>query len=100
MHDREIDQDVWLHHAWLNRFQSLFLLLVMATFFGLLGWLLWDIEGIVVLLLFGLMGVLLNTTISPQLIMSLYGARPVSPNQASALWRIMGQLSQGAGLSG
>ncbi len=93
-----IDNETWLQHAWQNRLQSLFLLAVMACFLALLGWLLWGQDGVVILVSAGLAGVLLNSSISPRLVMLLYGASPVRPDQAPALWKALEVLSDRAEL--
>jgi len=93
-----IDNETWLQHAWQNRLQSLLLLAVMACFLALLGWLLWGQDGVVILVSAGLAGVLLNSSISPRLVMLLYGASPVRPDQAPALWKALEVLSDRAEL--
>lgn len=94
----KIDEQLWRHHAWANRIQSLCLLLVMATFFALLGWFLWGLDGVILLLLPGLIAVLVNTSVSPRLIMNLYDAEVINPRQMPELWQIVNQLSQRAEL--
>jgi heat shock protein HtpX len=93
-----IDSEVWLQHAWLNRLQSLLLLAVMAGLLALIGWLLWGGFGILLLLAMGAVGVLFHPSISPRLIMRLYGATPVHPSQAPALWSLLTQLTERASL--
>jgi heat shock protein HtpX len=93
-----IDKQVWRQHAWLNRTQSLFLLAAMAGFLALLGWLLWGADGIVMLLAVGVMGMLLNPTLSPQWVMRLYGASRIGPEQAPALWSVVSRLTERAHL--
>ncbi len=89
----------WQQHAWLNRLQSLLLLMVMAGFFALLGWLLWGSDGVIIFLFTGFMGVLLNSFIAPRLVMSLYGARPVQPEHLPALAEVIHILAQRAELT-
>ena len=93
-----IDKQVWRQHAWLNRTQSLSLLAAMAGFLALLGWLLWGTDGIVMLLAIGVMGMLLNPTLSPQWVMRLYGASRIGPEQAPALWSVVSRLTERAHL--
>ena len=90
---------LWRQHAWLNRLQALLLLSVMASFLALLGWLVWGDDGIVMLLIVGVMFVFFNPAFSPRLIMNLYGASHISPNQAPGLYSILQELAQRAGLS-
>jgi len=94
----EINAEVWLQHAWLNRLQSLLLLAVMAGFLALLGWLLWGRDGIVILLTVGVIGVLFNPVVSPRLVMRLYGAVPVRRDQVPALHDALSRLAQRADL--
>lgn len=93
-----LDTGVWLEHAWRNRLQSLLLLAIMAGFVMLLGQLLWGPEGMWMLLWVGMIGVLFSPSFSPWLIMRLYGARPLTPQQAPALWRLVAILGERAGL--
>jgi len=93
-----INDAVWLQHAWLNRLQSLLLLAVMAGFLALLGGLLWGREGIVILLTVGVIGVWFNPVVSPRLVMRLYGATPIRPNQVPALHVAISRLAERAGL--
>ncbi len=98
MYASGIDSAVWLQHAWLNRLQSLVLLAVLAGFLALLGWLLWGVDGIVMLLGMGVVGVLFNPALSPRLVMRLYGASPIGPDQLPALWTAVERLGERAGL--
>lgn len=91
-----IDSNIWLEHAWRNRIQSLVLLAVMGSFLALLGWLLWGSQGIWILIIVGVFGVLFNPSVSPRLVMRLYGAKPITPQQAPVLWRTVNELSQRA----
>lgn len=94
-----LDTSVWLEHAWRNRLQSLLLLAVMAGFVMLLGQLLWGPEGMWMLLWVGMIGVLFSPSFSPWLIMRLYGASRLTPEQAPALWRLVATLGERAGLA-
>ena len=94
-----IDTIVWLQHAWRNRLQSLLLLVVMAGFLALLGWLLWGVNGLLVLVSVGAAAVLANPAFSPWLVMRMYGARPLDHDQAPVLWRVLSELAARAGLA-
>lgn len=98
MNFREIDQFVWLQHTWINRLQSLCLLMIMALFFTLLGWLLWGVQGIIIALVMGMVGVVMNSMISPRMVMYLYGARLIKPDQLPELWRVLYQITEQAKL--
>lgn len=93
-----IDPIVWLQHAWRNRIQSLLLLVVMAGFLALLGWLLWGVDGLFVLVSVGLVAILFNPAFSPWLVMRSYGARRVEHQEAPALWAAVSRLASRAGL--
>lgn len=93
-----IDSTVWLQHAWRNRLQSLVLLAAMGGFLALLGWLLWGADGILMVVTVGVIGVLFNPSVSPRLVMRLYGAVQIRPNQAPALWSALSRLSERAEL--
>ncbi len=94
----DIDTAIWLQHAWRNRLQSLILLVVMAIFLALLGTLLWGADGIWFMLTVGALAVLLSPSISPRLVMHLYGARKLQPGELPELQRIMVELAERAEL--
>ncbi|MBI1425610.1 MAG: M48 family metalloprotease [Gammaproteobacteria bacterium] len=94
-----IDTSVWVQHAWRNRLQSLLLLVIMAGFVILLGQLLWGADGMLILLVVGLFGVLFSPSFSPWMIMRMYGASRLTPEQSPALWRLVATLGERAGLS-
>ncbi|VAX14553.1 peptidase, M48 family [hydrothermal vent metagenome] len=89
---------IWYRHAFANRIQSFLLLLAMSGFLALLGAILWGSDGVIALLFMGLMLVLFNPVITPQLIMRMYRARPLARAQAPALHAALGQLAQRAEL--
>lgn len=91
-----IDRAVWQRHALANRFQSLLLLLVMALFLSLLGWLLLGGTGIFWLLLPGMLLLLFNPVASPWIIMRMYRASPLT--QSPLLVSAVQELSRRAGL--
>ncbi len=93
-----IDPLVWQEHAWRNRLQSLFLLAVMGGFLALLGWLLWGPDGVWMMLMVGAVGIAFGPGISPQLVMRLYGAQPLRPEQAPELFEVVETLSRRAEL--
>lgn len=90
---------LWYRHAFLNRLQSLLLLLAMAAFLALLGWLLWGVTGVVWLMVFGALLVLFNPMNTPYLIMRMYRAVPLRPDQAPALYALLRQLAERAELA-
>lgn len=94
-----IDIASWQQHAWLNRLQSLLLLGFMGGFLAVLGGLLWGAEGVLLLLITGSLGVLLNPGLAPRWVMRLYGASRVHPAQAPDLASAMQHLAERAGLA-
>jgi heat shock protein HtpX len=92
------DRTSWRKHAWLNHLQSLLLLAVMAGFLALLGWLVWGGQGLWMLLITGAVFVIINPTISPRLIMALYGASPIPQAEAPGVYAVLAQLAEKAGL--
>ena len=98
MNARGIDRETWLQHAWRNRLQSLLLLAGMAGFLALLGWVLWGSDGILMLLMVGVVAVLFNPAVSPRLVMRLYGASAIDPRQLPDLWAVLSELARRAGL--
>jgi heat shock protein HtpX len=93
-----IDTEVWRQRAWRNRLQAFVLLAFMGSFLALLGWLLWGGFGLLLLVLFGLTTLIISPRLSPQLIMRMYRATSIQPQQAPELWHIMRQLAEQAGL--
>jgi heat shock protein HtpX len=98
MSNHKIDDTVWLQHAGLNLLQSVLLLTVMAGFFALLGWMFWGQDGVIMLLIIGVLGIFVNSFIAPQMVMNLYGATPISPEKAPEIWSAVKKLSERAGL--
>ena len=94
-----MNHEVWHRHALINRLQSLLLLGSMAAFLALLGWILWGGDGVFWLLIAGLLLVLLNPALSPRLIMRMYRASPLSPQQAPVLYAALEELARRADLS-
>lgn len=93
-----MNTEIWRRHTRTNRLQSLMLLGVMGGFLALVGWLLWGGSGIVWLLIPLLMLVLFNPFAAPELLMRLYRATPLTPEQAPALYDSLTELSRRANL--
>lgn len=94
-----LDIDHWKQHSLANRLQTLLLLAVMGGFMLLLGFLLWGMEGIAILAITGALLLLVNPRFTPQLIMRLYGAFPLSPQQAPLTHAAVRELSRRAHLT-
>jgi heat shock protein HtpX len=99
MQSTDIDVTTWQQHRWLNRIQSVTLLMLMGGFLALLGWLLFGLPGVLMLVSVGVTGILLNPLTSPRWVMRLYGARRLDEGHAPGLWHVLGVLAQRAGLS-
>ncbi len=94
-----MNAELFQRHALTNRIQTLLLLCVMGGFLALLGWLLWGPGGVIWLLIPALLLFIFNPLASPELLMRLYRAAPLTPEQAPALYRAVMELSRRAGLS-
>lgn len=94
-----IPASTWSRHTLLNRAQTTLLLGVMAAFLALLGWLLWGAQGIYILLISGGLLVLINPVVSPQLVMRMYDARPLTEQEIPALHQAVRELARRAGLT-
>lgn len=99
MTQSRIDQLTWHRHAWRNRLHSLLLLVFMACFLSLLGGLLWGAMGLFLMPVIGLAGAVFSPALSPTLVMRMYRAQPISPQQSALLVQLVAQLSQRAGLN-
>lgn len=94
-----MDEQRWLQHAATNHVQTLLLLLAMMGLLGLLGALLWGTAGVYFLLALLALLLLINPNLSPALIMRLYQARQLTPQQAPELFQMLQQLALRAQLS-
>ena len=90
--------EIWYRHALLNRLQSLILLAAIAGFMALLGWLLWGVYGVILLLLAAAILLLFNPATRPQLIMRMYRASPLTAWETPRLIAVMKELARRAGL--
>ncbi len=93
-----MNSEIWQQHALVNRLQTLVLLAVMAAFLALLGWLLWGSDGLIMLMVAGVVILLFSPSITPRLVMRLYRAEPLTPEQAPRLYEALGELTQHSGL--
>lgn len=94
-----LNDSVWHQHALANRLQSALLLLLMGGFLGLVGWLLLGVDGLLILAPLGIVLLLFNRGSMPWLIMRMYGAVRLSPDQAPLLHAALVELSGRAGLA-
>ena len=94
-----LNEIVWHRHALANRLQSALLLLLMGAFLALVGWLLLGVDGLLLLAPLGVALLLFNRGSMPWLIMRMYGAVRLSPDQAPLLHAALVELSARAGLA-
>ncbi|HQI01589.1 MAG TPA: zinc metalloprotease HtpX [Deltaproteobacteria bacterium] len=81
-----------------NLIQTFIILAAMSALFGLLGWMIFGIAGIIWSLV--MVGVLLATTpkLTPAMVLRMYHARPLTPGEVPGLYRLVSGLSSKAGL--
>ena len=89
--------DLKRHNA-MNLLQSVLLIAAMAIILGTIGWLFFGFTGLVVTVAVGLFFMLNASRISPAMLTRMYGAKPVKPEQAPDLYRILNELSRRAEL--
>lgn len=89
--------DLQRHNA-MNMLQSVLLIAGMALILGTIGWLFFGLAGLIITVAAGLIFTMNATRISPAMLTRMYGARPVHPQQAPDLHRIMVELSSRAEL--
>ncbi len=95
---KPLDPQMSRRHILLNRIQTVLLIALMAGLMILLGYLLWGPDGMVMLLLVGGLVAVLNPVLSPQLVMAMYGARPLRVEEAAGLYRLVDELARRAEL--
>ena len=82
-----------------NRIQTALLLLFLAAYPALLGWMVWGGNVVVWLALFGIGFALFSPVNSPQLVMRLVRAKPLTVVQAPRLHEMVAVLARRAGLA-
>lgn len=88
----------WNRHAWQNRLQTVLTLAFMLGFLALLGQIVWGSEGLLHLLLIGLLLAIVNPVASPRLVLHLYGAQPLRDDDAPLLHGALAELTKRAAL--
>ena len=88
----------WHRHSWLNRLQTMLLILALLAICALAGSLLFGEEGIWIALATGLFALIFEPAAAWRLTLSLYRARPIYPQEAPALWQILQVLTERAAL--
>ncbi|MGE4441570.1 MAG: zinc metalloprotease HtpX [Desulfomicrobium sp.] len=77
-----IDPDRFSSHRGVNRFQTLLLLGLMTGYAGFVGWLLWGVDGLWFVPVWGAVLLFLSPRLSARWVLKMYKARPVAPDQA------------------
>ncbi len=85
-------------HNLINFLQSALIILGMAIILGTIGWMFFGFTGLVVTIAVGLVFMFSSSTMTPKMLTKLYGAKPVAPEQAPDLYRILVDLSKRAEL--
>lgn len=93
-----LDHAAWMRHHQQNRLQGFLLLAIMAGFLGLLGYILLGPQGLWLMLLSLIIPLLLNPEAAPSVVLRLYNARPLARVEVPALFKLVQELSQRAGL--
>ena len=93
-----INSATWYRHAFINRLQTLLLLVSMAGFLAFLGWSLWGNQGLIIMLMVAIILLLVNPVFNPQFIMRLYRAERITQSQFPELYFILFELVKRSGL--
>lgn len=91
-------QDVVVNHDFRNWLHTVLLLGSMLALLVLLGWLVAGQTGIIWAVILGGILVLFGQQVSPQLVLRMYRARPLTSAEAPQLYQIMEELAQRAQL--
>jgi heat shock protein HtpX len=86
------------HYMRQNLLHSLLLLLGMFTLLALIGWLILGVTGVFWSLRIVVFVIISSRRLSPRLLLYLYGAQPLTPQQAPDLYELLAQLSNRASL--
>lgn len=93
-----MNESTWLRHKLRNSLQSVLLLAGMMGLTGAVGWLLEGPDGVLWALVAVVLLIVLNPMVSPKLILGMYRARELPPDEAPALHRVVETLAYRAGL--
>lgn len=87
-------------HKLRNLIHTALLLSAMALLLGVLGWLLGGLAGLIWTASLGALALSFSPRLSPAVVLRLYGARPIDPGEAPALYAALAELADRAGLDG
>lgn len=93
-----IDPIPYIKNKLYNFFHTILLLGAMLVLLSLLGWIISGASGVMLLAVAGILFFLFSPHISPQFIMRMYRATPLSPYEAAGLYAIVEELTRRAGL--
>lgn len=85
-------------HLWINRLQTMLLILTLVGIAALAGWLLLGLDGLWIALGAAMLALALEPEAASWLTLRLYRTRPLSPTAAPELWRVLEVLARRAGL--
>lgn len=91
-------QDIAASHNFRNWLHTALLLGSMLLLLALLGWLVGGRTGVIWSLILGAILVFFGQQVSPQLVLRMYRARPLTANEAPALYQMMEELTRRAQL--
>lgn len=94
----KIDDEIWHHHAWRNRLQSVLLICLMFGLCTYLGNIVAGRSGVISAFFSVVVILFINPSFSPAWIIKLYRGTPISPREAPQLVQILHVLSRRAGL--
>lgn len=90
----------WRRHRFINRLQTLWLIFALLTLCTLSGLLIFGDTGLWLALGAGVLALLIEPAAAARLTLRLYQARPIPPQEAPDLWRLVGELAARADLPG
>jgi heat shock protein HtpX len=85
-------------HKLRNALQSVLLLGGMVGLLAVCGWLLFGPDGVVGMALGAALALIFGPRLSPQMVLRLYAARPLAPEQLPAVFDALARLTERAGL--
>lgn len=94
-----MSQNLTASHTFLNWLHTTLLLAGILLLLALLGWFLAGATGIIWAVVLGALSLLFGQQLSPQLVLRMYRARPLTPQEAPGLYQIVYELASRAGLS-
>ena len=89
--------DLKRHNA-MNMLQSVLLIAGMAVILGTIGWLFFGLSGLIITVAAGLIFMINASRITPAMLTRMYGAKPVKPEQAPDIYRVLVELAKRAEL--